>query len=133
MSKEARESQRTMFVCAALFNFTAVILLGLFQENILPLLGMQPITNEAFLHLFLGLVFIFGLGYYRVSMNIEANRDIVWLGFWGKALVVVLLVIHASQSNISWGLAAFGLGDLLFAVLFVRFLAKRPVKAMNSL
>jgi len=131
MSKEARESQRTMFVCAALFNFAAAFLLGIFQENVLPLLGMEPIANEAFLHLFLGLVFIFGLGYYRVSMNSEANRDIVWLGFWGKLLVVVLLIIHASQGNISWGLAALGLGDLLFAVLFVRFLAIRPVKVRN--
>lgn len=133
MDKKARGSQRTMFVCAALFNLAAVFLLGIFQENVLPLLGMEPIANEAFLHLFLGLVFIFGLGYYRVSMNIEANRDIVWLGFWGKCLVVVLLIIHAGQGNISWGLAALGLGDLSFAVLFIRFLGIRPTKVSSEL
>ena len=111
-----------MFRLAAFFNFAVAILLGLFQENILPWLGMEPLVNEVFLHLFLGLVFIFGIGYYCISLDAEKNRSIIWLGFWAKSLVVLLLLIHALQGNIPWRLASLGLVDLWYAVQFMRFL-----------
>lgn len=122
ISKE-RQSQRNMFLFAALFNFTAAVVVGVFQATVLPLLGMGPLGSEVFLlHLFLAVVFVFGLGYLRVAMDVGENRDIVWLGLIGKLAVVALLLTHAVLGNVAWGLAALGLGDLLFAILFLRFL-----------
>ena len=122
MSNEVRSVPQSMFRIAAFFNFSVAILLGLFQEYILPILGMEPLANEAILHLFLGLVFVFGIGYYWVYLDAEKNRGIIWLGFWGKSLVVLLLFIHAFQGNISWRFASLGLVDLWYAVQFMRFL-----------
>ena len=119
---KAESAHQSMFRLAAFFNFAVAILLGLFQENILPWLGMEPLVNEVFLHLFLGLVFIFGIGYYCISLDAEKNRSIIWLGFWAKSLVVLLLLIHALQGNIPWRLASLGLVDLWYAVQFMRFL-----------
>ena len=128
MDLRVEKSQVLMFKLAALFNILIAIMLALWQRQILPFLGMEPLANAVFLHLALGLVFIYGVGYYRVSMNLEKNRDIAWLGFWGKLLVVVLLLGHAVKGNVSWGLASLGSGDLLFALLFLRFLRlSRPV------
>ena len=111
-----------MFRFAAFFNVAIAVSLALWQRRILPFLGMETLANTAFFHLFLGLVFIFGIGYYRVSKDAGKNRDIVWLGVWGKLLVVVLLLGHAVYGNVSWGVAALWSGDLLFAGLFLRFL-----------
>jgi hypothetical protein len=122
MNHKSEKFYQRMFRTAALFNIVIAILLALFQKNILPWLGMEPVANEVFLQLFLGLVFVFGIGYYQISKNSEKNRNIIWLGFWGKLIVAVLLFSHAALGNISWGLASFGLGDLLFALLFLRFL-----------
>ncbi len=115
-----------MFSLAALFNLSAVLLLGIFQEQTMPILGMEPITNTAFLHLFLALVLVFGAGYYVAGRDIEKNRNIIWLGAGGKSLVVVLLTIHAVLGNISWELASVGLGDALFMLLFLRVLKRTP-------
>ncbi len=122
MCNEMESAQQSMFRFAAFYNFAVAIILGLFQKTILPWLGMEPLVNEAFLHLFLGLVFIFGIGYYWVSLDVT-QRAIVWLGILGKSLVVLLLFIHAFQGNVSWRLASLGLVDLWYAIRFVRFLA----------
>lgn len=120
---EKEKSQRTMFLFAALFNITVAVLLGFFQATLMPLLGMEALGSEVFLlHLFLAVVFFFGVGYFLVAMNAEGNRNIVWLGMLAKLAVVILLLFHAIEGNVAWMLAALGLGDLLFAVLFARFL-----------
>ena len=122
MSNEVGLVPQSMFRIAAFFNFSVAVLLGLFQEYILPILGMEPLANEAMFHLFLGLVFVFGIGYYWIYLDAEKNRSIIWLGFWGKSLVVLFLFIHALQGNISWRFASLGLVDLWYAVQFMRFL-----------
>lgn len=127
LDKELTLEYRSMFRHAAYFNFAVAIILGLFQDTLMPWFGMEPLANEAFLHLFLGLVFIFGIGYFWVSMDITQNRAIVWLGFLGKSLVVLLLLIHAFQDNISWRLASLGLVDLWYAIRFMRFMVDQGV------
>ena len=89
--------------------------------------GMKPLVNEAFLHLFLGLVFIFGIGYYWISLDAEKNRGIIWLGFLGKSMVVLLLLIHLFRGNISLRLASLGLVDLWYAIQFMRFLVDQDL------
>ena len=126
IDKELTLEYQSMFRHAAFFNFAVAVNFGLFQETLLPCLGMEPLTNEVFLHLFLGLVFIFGIGYYWVSLDAEKNRGIIWLGFLGKSMVVLLLLIHVFQGNISLRFASLGLVDLWYAIQFMRFLAIKP-------
>ena len=113
---------KRLFIVAAIFNFSVAVMLGGFQSIFLPILGMEPLDNTAFLHLFMALVFVYGLGYYWVACNPETNRDIIRMGIIGKLLVVVILLVHAFWGNVSWGFAAVGSADLVFAILFIRFL-----------
>lgn len=124
---EVESTYQSMFRHAAFFNFAFAVIFGLFQETLLPWLGMEPLANEAFLHLFLGLVFIFGISYYWVSLDLSQNRAVVWLGFLGKSLVVLLLLAHLFQSNISLRFASLGLLDLWYATRFICFLADQSL------
>jgi hypothetical protein len=65
----------------------------------------------------------FGLGYYWVSRDLSKNRDLVRLGAIGKLLVFVVFFGHLILGNITLRLVLPSLVDLLFAILFLEFLA----------
>ena len=75
-----------------------------------------------FLILFLGLAFIFGIGYYWVSLDITQNHDIVKLGVIGKIFVFLAVAWAGFCGQVAWPLVGAGLVDFLFAVLFIVFL-----------
>lgn len=118
-----------MFRVAALFNVAVAIALGFFHQELLPWLGMPDFVNPAFLQLFLALVFVFGIGYFWISIDFEKNRNIIKLGVAGKLAVVFLLLLHAVLGNVSWRLAALGLVDLWFAKLFMNFLTSTETQS----
>jgi hypothetical protein len=116
---------KTIFLIAAIWNWCASITLTLFQELIYSLLGMPPLHDAVFYHLFLSLVFVFGVGYQMVSRDLSANQDIVRLGMIGKVLVFSILAYYYFLGSIHLLLALAGVGDLIFAGLFLAFLKKR--------
>jgi hypothetical protein len=67
-------------------------------------------------------VLLFGLGYALVAVAPDRNRGFVQLGVLGKVLVVLGMVQRfVSGVGTRWVLVA-ALGDLVFAVLYARFL-----------
>jgi hypothetical protein len=114
---------RILFRTAALFNWSAVVfflpVLGLADR-----LGYGAPAGTAFEHVGLGAIGLFGLGYWMVASAPEQNRGIVQLGLLGKMLAVGLVVGHYLAGNVSLPLALVVSGDVIFAVLFARYLAK---------
>ena len=114
-----------LFRAAALFNWSAVVLflpvLGLADR-----LGHGAPTGTVFEHVAIGAIGIFGLGYWMVASAPEQNRGIVQLGLLGKVLVVALVAGHYLAGNVSAPLALVVSGDVVFAVLFARYLATTP-------
>jgi hypothetical protein len=116
---------RILFRTAALFNWSAVVfflpILGLADR-----LGHGAPTGTPFEHIGIGAVGLFGLGYWMVASAPEQNRGIVQLGLLGKVLAVALVVGHYLAGNVSLPLALVVSGDVVFAVLFARYLATTP-------
>jgi hypothetical protein len=116
---------RILFRTAALFNWSAVVLF-------LPVLGLADRigyggpTGTVFEHLGIGAIGLFGLGYWMVASAPEQNRGIVQLGLLGKLLAVALVGGHNLAGNVSGPLALVVSGDVVFAVLFARYLATTP-------
>jgi hypothetical protein len=74
-------------------------------------------------------VLLFGLGYALVAVDPEKNRGFVQLGILGKVLVVLGMVQRfVSGVGTQWVLAA-ALADLVFAILYARFLWRTRVTA----
>ena len=113
---------RILFRTAAVFNWSAVVfflpVLGLADG-----LGYGAPTGTAFEHVGLGAIGLFGLGYWMVASAPEQNRGIVQLGLLGKVLAVGLVVGHYLAGDVSLPLALVVSGDVIFAVLFARYLA----------
>ena len=116
--------QRNLFFIGALWNWGAALLfVGLFfiNENLLELFLKVP---ESMLWFFIvsGAIFIFGLGYYWISKDVERNRDIIRMGIIAKGMVFLLFLIYMIKGDITWLLFMAGCVDLVFAVLFKQVL-----------
>jgi len=72
--------------------------------------------------LFLGLAFVFGLGYYRVSRDLTKNYEIVKMGILGKLIVFIGLTWAGATGQVHWILIVPGIVDLVFAILYIEFL-----------
>ena len=85
----------------------------------------QPFSR-IFLHLFLALAFVFGVGYWIVSHDPSRNPEVIRLGVLGQLAVFVITLYHTIQQNVS-PVLGFGVGliDLIFAILFLVFLSQQ--------
>ncbi len=75
-------------------------------------------------YIFLGAVFIFGLGYYYISKDVQRNRDIIKMGILGKVVVFLLFLIYLIDGEVRLLLFLGGFVDLIFAVLFAEVLVR---------
>ena len=119
----AKKEFKTLFTIAAIWNWSAALLfafMALFNHTLLGY--FLTIIPESFLwyHLFLALVFVYGLGYYWIGNDARRNRDIIRMGIIGKALVFVMLTGGWLQGVITVLTAGAGIVDLVFAVLFIK-------------
>jgi hypothetical protein len=67
-------------------------------------------------------VALFGLGYLMVARDPVRNRAILWLAAPGKIYVAALFGWHYWAGNVTAMAALGGFGDLVFALLFLRYL-----------
>ena len=115
------QQTRTLFRIAALFNWSAVVFF-LPALGIADRLGHGAPTGTPFEHVGLGAIALFGIGYWMVASAPEQNRGIVQLGLLGKVLAIAVVVGHYIAGNVSLPLALVVSGDIVFAVLFARYL-----------
>ena len=65
---------------------------------------------------------VFGVGYYMVSQDLYGHLGIVRLGIIGKSVVFLLFLYHLIVSDLPVPFFLIGVGDLIFALFFWRFL-----------
>lgn len=118
---------RLLFRAAALFNWSVAIPLWIAPVPLATLLGLAPIpTDILYTDLFAVLVMTFGIGYWRVGADPARNRVMVEMGICGKLLVVLVGYQHFLAGSTNLPFAALVTGDLLWALLFWRFLRLHP-------
>ena len=112
----------SLFRVASLYNIGVSVIFSIAYLTIFHFLGLRPPLYPALLHLFMVLVFVFGLGFYWVSQDIYSNHGIVKMAVIAKILVFVVLLLHAFLGRLDAALVVPGLADFVFAVLFIEFL-----------
>mgnify|MGYP000039711932 CR=1 FL=1 len=72
-----------MFRTAAIFNWTAAFLVGMFGDVLFELLDIAPTLHEnnMFFHVCMFLVALMGVGHHWASSDFPAHANVVWLGF----------------------------------------------------
>ncbi|PIP37804.1 MAG: hypothetical protein COX19_15730 [Desulfobacterales bacterium CG23_combo_of_CG06-09_8_20_14_all_51_8] len=112
-----------LFFVGALWNWAATLTFAVGYPILFPLFGMKLPTYPVFFLMFLGLAFVFGIGYYWVSMDLNRNHDIVKMGVLGKLLVFVALLWAGVTGQVHFILIGAGIVDLVFAILYMEFLS----------
>jgi hypothetical protein len=111
-----------IFLTKAVINWVESVALLFSDSWIRDWLGQEPLTNPEYLHLFVVLVFIIGIGYWWVGQDISRNHDIVRLGTYAQYSVFSVLAYHTLVSQLHPIYLIPGVIDLTFAILFTLFL-----------
>lgn len=117
------DSYKTMFFIGALWNWSVSLSFALGYKILFPLFGMVPPNYMVFFMMFLGLVFVYGIGYFWVSRDINKNHDIVRMGIIGKLIVFVAMLWAWVDGELPVILMGAGIVDLIFTILFIKFLS----------
>ena len=111
-----------LFIVGAVFNWIMALsfLVGsVAVPDIFTLFGTATPPTLFFLHALLGLIFVYGIGYFIVGLDIHKNRGIVWLGVLSKLSFFSFCVIYYLLGDLSFMIVAFGSFDFFFACLFL--------------
>ena len=114
-----------LFLVAAIYNWAVTTPFFFAHKAIFGWMGMEPINHPLMLRSFLALAFVYGIGYYWVSRDVRTNRDLVRMGVLGKLAVFVLFFVAWITGEIPLLMVFPGVGDLIFAILFIGFLRQR--------
>ena len=121
---------KILFSIAAFFNFTVGVAWLFSMPWFVALLGMQPApADPLFIDLSAVLVLTFGWGYWRISRDPVAHRNIIHMGIVGKSLVVAIVFYDWFAGATNWPFPLLVSGDAVFALLFANYLRLRPAHA----
>ena len=118
---------RRLFIAAALFNWLVALGLFFIPDLFLAVFAVTPAPEQTlWIQQFAGLVFIFGVGYYQASRDLQALAPMIRLAVWAKWGVVLIAVLNVMTGDISWQFLIPATADGVFAVLFARALRFLP-------
>lgn len=114
-----------LFIIGAIFNWTVsstLLVVSIYFHDIFALFGTSTPPTLFFLHSLLGLIFIYGIGYFIVGLDIDKNRGCVWLGVLSKLTFFTFCVIYFLIRDLELIIVLLGSLDFIFACLFIEFL-----------
>jgi hypothetical protein len=122
---------KALFIVAAAYDLFLGLVFFLFYKNIYDIFNIQ-LPDPAYAHLLAAFVFVQGISYYFVYLNLKQNIDIVKVG-------VVYKTIYATVAFYYWAIgglphpmfALFGFLDLIFVVLFMLYLTDYNIVVME--
>jgi hypothetical protein len=122
MNGSSPQIWRWVFLCKAVWNCVVSLVFFFADDAIRSRLGAPP-ADPAYRSMFLALAFTFGLGYWRVSRDLNSDRDIVWGGVIGQCSVFGVLAYEVwVAGRLPAAFLVMGVVDLVFALLFMVFL-----------
>ena len=117
---------RALFGLAALVNLTVGGAMIIGAREVAAQLGVLGPGAPYAITMAGMMIAVFGVGYAIVSGNPAGNRGIVWIGVIGKIGACVLAAMQYAQGLIPQSTFTLGLGDAVFAALFLLFLWRGP-------
>lgn len=125
-------SIRLLFRTAASFNLGAVLVF-LPQLGIARAMGLDPIpTGTMFEYVGIGAVLLFGVGYWMTATSPDQHRGIVQIGLAGKVMVIVIVLALYAAGTANLRLLGVISGDVVYSVLFARYLLSTGIGVRSS-
>jgi hypothetical protein len=117
------DSNRRLFVAAAVFNWAVGAGLVLAPNLVLGLMFVSPVIDiTTWVHLFGWLVTMFGIAYYLIAQDPVRQQSLIQLGIVAKLGVVVIALWHVVAGDISWQMMLPA--GAVWAALFARALVQ---------
>jgi uncharacterized membrane protein len=113
-----------MFLLAAMYNLVLGAVFLVFFAQLMSFFHMPIFPREAmvFHQMAILLAMVFGVGYFMVSRDLYKHTGIATIGALGKTVVFFLFLYHMIFSRLPPAIFLIGCGDLVFALLFCKFL-----------
>ena len=124
---------RLMFLTAALWNWilgAAFFVLPRIDVGYFTSTGLVIPNTLLWFDSFVGLVFVFGLGFYFVSQNMMENHGLIKMAVFEKSWVFLVGVAWLFLGQASILVVLFVTVDLIFGLLFVENLL--AIKKMEA-
>lgn len=113
-----------LFKSAACFNVLAGLPMLIAMRPVADLMGLEITpTSALFIQITMGLVVMFGGAYWMVSRDPVRFRPYIVLGLLLKIMVGILVFGHWLAGSIPLQLPVLASGDIVFALLFWRYLS----------
>jgi len=137
LNRNQSESQlpqfyKSGFALAAAWNWCVSILTLLFYQWFFNILGMSTPQPALWFYLFLGSVFIFGIGYFMVSLDLSQNHAVIILGILGKIGVFAAFLYSYIIGMVHFAILCLGIVDVIWCVFFVKFLVEYSAREYKS-
>ncbi len=115
---------KRMFLIGALWNILGGAFILYFTGWIFSTANLTIPEPPAYFHSWIALFVTFGIGYFMVYRDMYKNKDIVILGIIGKLSFSLIFIYNmiAYRGKIPLFFIIPVIGDLVFVVLFVKFL-----------
>ena len=112
-----------VFVVATIYDLVLGFVFFFFYQNIFNLFGIPLPDNPSYAHLSAAFVFVQGLSYWFVYLNLKRNIDIVKVGLVYKIVYTAVAFFHWGRGTLPHPMfALFGFTDLIFIALFALYL-----------
>ena len=111
-----------MFLAAAIWNWTLAIgflALSRIDINYFPATGLTIPNTMLWFDSFMGLVFVFGIGFYIVSKNVKENHGLIQMACFEKVIVFIIPLMWFFLGQASILVVGFVTVDLIFGLLFI--------------
>ncbi|MFX1298933.1 MAG: hypothetical protein ACFFD2_29255, partial [Promethearchaeota archaeon] len=123
---EREKYYKYLFIIGAIWNWMVAISLFLMSIFMLELtasiFGIVVPPSLVWFHIVVGLIFLFGIGYYIVGRDISKNRGIVIIGSIEKFLFFIILLIYFFLGHLNIFAVLLVIVDFGFGCLFLEFL-----------
>ncbi|HUX98506.1 MAG TPA: hypothetical protein VMV49_03015 [Candidatus Deferrimicrobium sp.] len=117
---------RKLFLIGAIWNwFVAILLLliSLFMIDLAAsLLGMEIPPSLIWIHLIIGLIFAYGVGYYIIARDLTKNHGLVIIGIMEKYLFFIIFLIYYIFGDININAVLLVVPDFIFGCLYLEFI-----------
>ncbi len=121
-----------IFLAAAVWNWTlgiVFLVLPRIDINYFTLTGLVIPNTMLWFDSFMGLILVFGFGFFLVSRNMMENHGLIMMAIFEKSWVFIAPMAWFFLGQGSIWVVVFASGDLLFGLLFIEdLLAIRKLK-----
>ncbi len=132
MRMERALYEARMFLAGAIWNWAVVIVfftLSVAQPGMFVDFGMVVPNSMVWFHSLLGYVFIFGIGLYVISRNVQGNRGLITVSVIEKIFIFTVSLVYYVLGDAGLILLVVVIVDLAFGALFLDVLLRPRRKA----